>query len=163
MNLDLACVLTVVAAAVAGAFGGAIRQLTRLGAVAAGWLGSRWLAPQLAPLLQGKVPAFAAHPIATVAAFLGCTVVALIAARLVLALTPLRRLPGSGTDRATGALLGAAQACVVVWVALSALASWGKPISLGGITLDPSTSELAGLARDLGTPARALGERGGKG
>jgi uncharacterized membrane protein required for colicin V production len=160
--VDLACLAVVVLAALAGAFAGVLSQAAQLAAVAAGWLGARHLGPRLAPLLQGRVPAFAAHPLASVAAFLGCTLLAVIAVRLLLFLTPLRRAPGTGLDRALGALLAAAQASLVVWVALSALVVWGKPVHLGGLVLDPSRSELAALARQhsaLGSLGDRLGDR----
>ena len=147
MTIDLVCLAVVVLAAIAGAFAGLLSQVTQLAAVAAGWLGARHLGPRLAPLLQGRVPAFAAHPLASVAAFLGCTVAALLVVRLLLAVTPLRRAPGSGADRGLGALLAAAQAALVLWIGLSALAVWGKPIRAGGVEVDPGRSELVGLAR----------------
>lgn len=168
VSIDLTCLGVVVLAAIAGTFAGVVSQVGRLAALAAGWLGARHLGPRLAPLLQGRVPAFAAHPLASLAAFIACTVAALVVIRVLLVLTPLRRAAGGGTDRALGALLAAAQAALVVWVGLSALAVWGKPIRAGGLELDPAASDLVGLARQhsaLGSlaeralPARAT-ERG---
>jgi membrane protein required for colicin V production len=150
VTLDLVCLALVVTAAVAGAVAGAVSQLGQLAAVAGGWLGARWATPYVAPLLQGRVPAFAAHPLATVAAFLACTVVVMLLVRVVLVATPLRRVPGSGGDRGLGALLGAAKAALALWVVLSALATWGKPLPFLGGDLDPSRSELVGLAREHG-------------
>ncbi len=157
VNLDLLCLGILVLAAVVGAFAGALSQLAHAAAVAAGWVGARALGPRLALLLQGKVPAFAAHPLGALAAFVGCTAVAALAARLLIALTPLRRAPGSGPDRALGALMGGLQAAVVLWIALSALAVWNRPVQLGGLRVDPERSELVGAARQwsaLGTAAR---------
>lgn len=162
MTLDLGCLALVVVAAAAGAFAGATAQLVQLLAVAGGWLGARWAGPYLVPVLQGRVPAFAAHPIAGVAAFLGCTVATLLALRALLALTPLGRVRGTGGDRGLGALLGALKAGLALWVILSALAAWGKPLRLLGAELDPARSELVGLAREHGAlGALGWGDRGG--
>ncbi len=148
MTLDLACLAVVVLAAAFGAFAGAVPQLAHAAAIVAGWAGARAFGPRIAPLLQGKVPAFAAHPIAGVVAFVGCTLVASLLARVLVALTPLRRAPGTGADRGLGALLGGAQAAVVLWVVLSALAVWNRPLQVGTVRLDPAGSELVGAARE---------------
>jgi uncharacterized membrane protein required for colicin V production len=148
VTLDLACLAVLVLAAVGGAFAGAIPQLVHVGAVVAGWAGARAIGPRIAPLLQGKVPAFAAHPIASVAAFIGCTILATLAARALLVLTPLRGAPGSRADRGIGALLAGIQAALVLWVGLSALAVWNRPVRVGRVEVDPAGSELVGLARE---------------
>jgi uncharacterized membrane protein required for colicin V production len=157
VTLDLACVAVVVLAAIRGAFTGVIPRLTQLIAVVAGWAGARAFGPSVAPLLQGRVPAFAAHPIASVLAFVGCTVLALLLVRGLLALTPLGRARGSGGDRAIGALLAGAQVAIILWVGLSAFAVWGRPVRLGRSEIDPAASELVGFAREhnaLGALAR---------
>jgi uncharacterized membrane protein required for colicin V production len=157
VTLDLACLAVLVLAAMGGAFAGAVPQLAHAAAVLAGWAGARALGPGIAPLLQGKVPAFAAHPLASVAAFVGCTLLATLAARLLLAFTPLRRASGSRADRGLGALLAGLQAALVLWVALSALAVWNRPVKVGSVAVDPAGSELVGLAREwnaLGPLAR---------
>jgi uncharacterized membrane protein required for colicin V production len=157
VTLDLACLAVVVLAAVRGAFTGIIPRLTQLAAVVAGWAGARALGPSVAPLLQGSVPPFAAHPLASVLTFVGCTVLALILVRALLALTPLGRVRGSGGDRAVGALLAAGQAAIVLWVGLSALAVWSRPLQIGSARLDPASSELVAFAREhsaLGALAR---------
>jgi len=148
VTLDRACLSILVLAAVGGAFAGALPQLAHVGAVVAGWAGARAVGPRIAPLLQGRVPAFAAHPIASVAAFVGCTLAATLAVRALLFLTPLRRIPGSRADRGLGALLAGLQAALVLWVGLSALAVWNRPVRVGGLELDPAGSELVGLARE---------------
>ncbi len=147
MIVDLVSLAIVVMAAICGAFAGAVPQLAHAAAVAAGWGGARVLGPRVAPLLQGRVPAFAAHPIAGVIAFVACTLVATLVARVLIALTPLRRAPGTGADRGFGALLGGAQAALALWVALSALAVWNRPLQLGTVRLDPARSELVDVAR----------------
>jgi uncharacterized membrane protein required for colicin V production len=158
VTLDLACLAIVVIAAIGGAFAGAVPQLAQLVALVAGWAGARVLGPMLAPMLQGRVPAFAAHPIAALVAFLLCTMLAALAARLVFSLTPLRSIPGGSADRGLGAMLGGGQALVVVWVALSAFAVWNRPIHLGNFVADPDRSELVGFAREnnaFGSTVRA--------
>ena len=155
MTLDLACVVVVLLAAAGGAFAGALPQLANLAAVVGGWAGARAFGPRIAPILQGKVPPFAAHPLASVAAFVGCTVVAALVARVLLALTPLRSWRGGSADRGTGALLAGTQAALVLWVVLSAFAVWGRAVRLGGVELDPDASEMVGFAREY----NALGRR----
>ena len=145
--LDLACLAVLVLASAAGAFAGALAQLASLGAVAAGWAGARWLGPRLVPVLHEDVPAFAAQPLASVIAFAVCAAVAALFLRTLAA-----ALRGRGTlgrvDRAAGALLGGAKAGMVLWVLLSALAAWGRPVHLGPVNLDPAGSELVALARE---------------
>ncbi len=159
LTLDLACLTVVALAAVAGAFAGFIPQIAHLLALAAGLAGARLVGPMIAPVLQGHVPAFTAHPIAVVASFLVCTLVATLVARLVVGITPLRRLPGGRADRGLGAMLGGVQAMVVVWVALSALAVWNRPIRLGAFVADPSRSELVGFARENNAFGSLLAQR----
>ena len=159
MSLDQLCLAAVVVAAVAGAFQGARPHLLRLGSVVAGWLGARALGPEVAAALHGRVPAFAAGPVGSVVAFLGCA----LAARLVLGFA-WRLVAGEGekggADRGLGAVLGAVQAAAVIWVLLSALASWGRPVRLGPLALDPGRSELAALARSHSAFSLVRGEPG---
>lgn len=150
MSLDPSCIALVALAAVAGAFLGALSQLAQLGAMAAGWAGARVLGPTAASLLHGRLPAFAAHPLGNLLAFVVCAAVASVVLRAVLRLAAAGRAVRSGPDRGLGALLGAAQAALFLWAALSALAAWGRPLHLGPIDLDPTTSELVGLVREHG-------------
>lgn len=147
MSLDQACVALVALAAVAGAFLGALSQLAQLGAMTAGWVGARLLGPGAASLLRGRVPAFAAHPIGNVLAFVACAGTASLLLRALLQGAGARSAVRSGTDRGLGALLGAAQAALFLWVTLSALALWGRPVHAGPVDLDPRHSELVDLAR----------------
>jgi membrane protein required for colicin V production len=156
-SLDLTCLGLVLLAGVAGAVLGALSQAAQLAGVAAGWAGARLVAPALAPLLAGKVPAFAAHPVASVLAFAGCAFVATLVARGLVRLATPRGGAAGGANRGLGALLGAAQAALVVWVGVSALASWGKPLGLGRLRVDPTGSELVALAREW--PAFGAGHR----
>lgn len=146
--VDQAGVAMVLLAATAGAFLGAASQLAQLGAAVAGWAGARLLGPSLAPLLQGRVPAFATHPVASLVAFAGCALLARLALRLVLGLFGVKRAIGSGADRGLGALLGGAQGAVLVWVVLSALAVWARPVHVGPIHVDPAGSDLVDFARE---------------
>ena len=154
-TLDLTCLALVLLAGVAGAVLGALSQLAQLAGVAAGWMGARVVAPALSPMLAGKVPAFAAHPVASVLAFAGCAFVATLLARALVRLATPRGGAAGGANRGLGAVLGAAQAALVVWVALSALASWGRPLGLGRLRVDPRGSELVAMAREW----PAFGER----
>jgi membrane protein required for colicin V production len=147
-GLDLGCLAIVVLAAMTGAFTGALSQLASTGATAAGWVGARWLAPVVAPLLQGRVPAFAAHPLASVLAFAGCAAVAALSLRALGAAARSRGGLSGRADRALGALVGGAKAALVLWVLLSALALWGRPVHLGPVDVDPKGSELVAAARE---------------
>jgi membrane protein required for colicin V production len=151
MTLDLACLALVVLASVGGAALGAATQLAQLGAAVAGWAGARWLGPTLAPVLQGRVPAFAAHPIASAIAFAACAAAAMIVLHALVGLAGLvglGRAARGGADRGLGALFGGAQAAIVVWVGLSALAAWGKPVQVGRLHVDPRGSDLVAFARE---------------
>jgi uncharacterized membrane protein required for colicin V production len=155
--LDLTCLALVLLAGVVGAVLGALPQVAQLAGVAAGWVGARLVAPALVPLLAGRVPAFAAHPMASVLAFAGCAFVATLVARGIVRLATPRGGPAGGANHGLGALLGAAQAALVVWVGLSALASWGRPLGFGRLRVDPRGSELVAMAREW--PALGEGKR----
>jgi membrane protein required for colicin V production len=153
-SLDLACVALVALAAVGGGVTGALGQIASGGAAVAGWIGARVVGPRLAPLVQGHVPAFTAGPAATVLAFAVCAFAAWIALRALGA--SLRAGTGaSRADRGLGALLGGAKAALVLWVLLSALALWGRPVDLGPVHVDPAGSDLVARARDHGAIAAA--------
>jgi membrane protein required for colicin V production len=156
-GLDLGCLAIVTLAAVAGALTGALAQLASTGATAAGWAGARWLAPAVAPLLQGRVPAFAAHPVASVLTFAGCATVAALSLRALGAAARARGALGGRVDRAVGALLGGAKAALVLWVLLSALALWGRAVHVGPVHLDPRGSELVAAARERSALGRHAG------
>lgn len=165
--LDLSCVALVLLAGVAGAVLGALSQVAQLAGVFAGWVGARAVAPALVPLLAGRLPAFAAHPVASMLAFAGCAFAATLVARAMVRVATPRGGAAGGANRGLGALLGAAQAALVVWVGLSALASWGKPLGVGRLRVDPRGSELAALAREWpafgeGRRAHPVEERAGK-
>jgi membrane protein required for colicin V production len=160
MTFDEVSVVIVAVAAAAGAFTGARSQIAQLGGAAAGWAGARWLGPRLAPLLQGRLPAFAAHPVASVVAFAGCGLVAGVVLRAALGCATAK--DGGGAHRGLGALLGGAQAAVFVWVVASALAIWARPLRLGPVDLDPARSDLVSLAAEhsaLGGPVAQAGAR----
>jgi len=144
--LDFACVAVMSLASVGGAFTGALPQCSRLAGAVGGWLGASALGPLLEPLLAGRVPAFAARPLSSIAAFVLCAAAAWLGVRA------LFRLAGGtargSADRGLGALVGGAQAAVVLWVLLSALAAWGRPIHAGSLYLDGRSSDLVALARE---------------
>jgi uncharacterized membrane protein required for colicin V production len=146
LTLDEICLLALVIAAVAGAFFGALSQLAQLGAVLIGSAGARLIAPRLAPLLAPRLPRFAASPAATLIAFVGCAGVAGLFARAVVRGLAEREQRG-GVDRALGALLGGTQAALVIFTALGALSSFGRPVKLGPLVFDPRGSELVAFAK----------------
>jgi membrane protein required for colicin V production len=144
--VDLACVAILSLAAVGGAFTGALPQCGRLAGAVGGWLGASALGPLLEPLLASRVPAFAARPLSSIAAFVLCAAAAWLAVRVGFRLAG--GTAGGGADRGLGALLGGAKAAVVLWVLLSALAVWGRPIQAGSLCLDGRSSDLVALARE---------------
>jgi uncharacterized membrane protein required for colicin V production len=146
-SLDLACVALVLLAAVGGAFLGALAQAGQLAGVVAGWVGARLLGPRVATALQGTVPAFAAGPLGSILAFIGCTIVIGLVLRALLGIAA-RKARGGAPDRGLGALLGGAQAALVLWVGLSALAAWGRPVHFGPLRLEPKGSQLVAFARE---------------
>ncbi len=154
MTLDQVLLVALVAAAAWGAITGALVQLGRLVAAVAGWAGARWLAPELVPSLRTRLPAFAAAPTATVLAFVGCGLAAGVLVKVLLLGTRVRHLSGSGADRGLGALFGGAKAAVGLWVVVSAIAAWGRPIHLGPVNIDPSRSDAVALVREAGSPRR---------
>lgn len=145
-TLDLVVLGVLLLFAVAGAIGGALRQLVPLAAVVAGWLAARHLPPRLAATLLGARPP--AWERAALAA--GCFVAAALVVSLVgRAVT--RRLQGPGghpgpADRALGALLGGAKAALGCWVLLSALALARGPVTLFSLRLDARGSDFGSLA-----------------
>jgi membrane protein required for colicin V production len=145
-TLDLAVLGLLLLFAVAGAIGGALRQLVQLGAVVTGWLAARHLAPRLAgPLLGARPPAWERGARAA-----GCFLAAVVLFTLV-GRAVARRLHGRDggpgpVDRAVGALLGAAKAALGCWVLLSALALAHGPLTLGGWRLDVRASDFGSLA-----------------
>jgi membrane protein required for colicin V production len=147
-TLDLVCLALLLLSAATGAFVGALAQLASAGAIAAGFAGARFLAPHLVPLVHGRVPAFAAHPVASVVAFVACAGVAALALRALAAVVGDDRGTLGRVDRGLGALIGGAKAAVVLWVGLSALALWGRPLRFGPVDVDPTGSDLVGFARE---------------
>jgi membrane protein required for colicin V production len=145
-TLDLLVLGVLLLFAVAGAIGGALRQLVPLAAVVAGWLAARHLPPRLSTTLLGARPP--AWERAALAA--GCFVAGAVAVSLVgRAIT--RRLHGPDghpgpADRAVGALLGGTKAALGCWVLLSALALAHGPVTLFSHKLDLRGSDFGSLA-----------------
>jgi membrane protein required for colicin V production len=145
-TLDLVILGLLLLFAVAGAFSGALRQLTHLASVVAGWAAARYLAPRLAgPLLGARPPAWERGALAA-GCFLGAMLLAWLLGRAIA-----RRLHGPGgepgpLDRAAGALLGGAKAGLAAWVLLSALALARGPIVVGSLKLDLRGSDFGSLA-----------------
>jgi membrane protein required for colicin V production len=147
-NLDLACLAMFLLSAGIGAVMGALAQLASAGATAVGWAGARWLAPHLVPLVRARVPAFAAQPVASLLAFCACAGVAALVLRALAAALGDDRGTLGRVDRSLGAIVGGAKAGVVLWIGLSALALWGRPLRFGPVDLDPTGSDLVAFARE---------------
>ncbi|MFL5274660.1 MAG: CvpA family protein [Anaeromyxobacteraceae bacterium] len=156
-NLDLACLAMILLSAGIGAFMGALAQLASAGATAVGWAGARWLAPHLVPLVRARVPAFAAHPVASLIAFGACAGVAALVLRALAAALGDDRGTLGRVDRGLGAIVGGAKAGVVLWIGLSALALWGRPLRFGPVDLDPTGSDLVAFAREHNALGLGLG------
>lgn len=145
-TLDLLVLGVLLLFAVAGAIGGALRQLVPLGAVVAGWLAARHLPVRLAPSLLGSRPPAWERAALAAACFVAGAIVVSLVGRAVL-----RRVHGPDgapgpLDRAVGALLGGAKAGLGCWVLLSALALARGPVALGGLKLDVRGSDFGSLA-----------------
>jgi membrane protein required for colicin V production len=145
-TLDLVVLGLLLLFAVAGAFSGALRQLTQLASVVAGWAAARYLAPRLAgPLLGPRPPAWERGALAA-GCFLGAVFLVWLLGRAIA-----RRVHGPGgepgpVDRAAGALLGGLKAGLAAWVLLSALALARGPIVVGSLKLDLRGSDFGSLA-----------------
>lgn len=145
-TIDLVVLGVLALFALAGAIGGALRQVVTLAAVVAGWLAARHLPERLAPTLLGPRPPAWERGALAAACFVGAVVVVSLVGRAVA-----RRLHGpeghpGPVDRALGALLGGAKAALGCWVLLSALALARAPITLGGLKLDVRASDFGSLA-----------------
>lgn len=121
MGVDLLAAGAVLVFALLGAVAGALVQLARLAAILAGVFLARPVGALIAPLLGGLgLEGRAASWVGTALAFAGLYLVFHLGGRgIAKLLTEDREV--RAVDRAVGGLLGAAQALVVVWVALSAV------------------------------------------
>jgi membrane protein required for colicin V production len=146
--LDLASLLALLLAAASGAFTGALRQLAKLGAAGLALAGTRALAPSVADALTRSVPRVVAGPLASAATFAALYVVLAIGLGLLSRAARAAGAVPAPLDRGAGALLGGAKAALVVWVLLSALVAWGRPLPFLGAALQEPTSDLAALARE---------------
>lgn len=148
MSLDLAGLLVLAAGSLAGALGGALRQLVHLGALALGALAARALGPALVGAMAGAgASAALARPLASLA-----VLVAVFAAASLVGHLLLRAARGHGprpaADRGLGALLGGVQAGLAVWAAVSLLAAWGRPVGPAALGLDPGHGDLGAIGRE---------------
>jgi membrane protein required for colicin V production len=145
VTIDLIVLACLVLFAVFGAVTGALRQLLNLAAGLAGWLVARALGPYVADGLAHSLPRAMARPAASALLFVGTFVAVGIVGRLILRAAAGKggpvRSPG---DRGLGALIGAGQAGLAVWVLLSALVLLDTRVGF----LDPRRSDFAALARD---------------
>jgi membrane protein required for colicin V production len=131
VTVDLAVLALLAIAALAGAIGGAAKQLIGLLAIGAGWLLARRFAPGRA--LVGLLVFVAASAVVTAVGQI--------------ALRHWRGAQGrpGPVDRGLGALLGGAKGALAAWVLLSVLALWGRPLVLGPVRVDPRGSDFATL------------------
>jgi membrane protein required for colicin V production len=157
--LDLACLGALALAAIAGAWSGALRQLATLSAAGLALLGARALAGQAAEVAARFVPRFVAAPLGAAAAFVALFLaLAFVLALVARAARAVGAMP-AGPDRALGALLGGAKAALVLWVLVSALVAWGRPLPIGSLRLQAEQSGFAAFAREH----NALGALRGRG
>ncbi len=145
-TLDLAVLGLLLLFAVAGAFTGALRQLVKLGAVVAGWLAARHLAPLLSGPVLGARPGAWQRGLLAAVCFVAVVLLVGLLGRAVA-----RRLQGPDgrpgpVDRAAGALLGGVKAGLAAWVLLSALALARGPVVVGSLRLDLRGSDFGALA-----------------
>jgi membrane protein required for colicin V production len=144
VTLDLAVLGLVLLAAVAGAFGGALRQVLKLAALVAGWAAARWLAPRL--IRELDPPSSAAWALVVAGTFVaGWLAASLLAKAIRRAVQGEEEEPGR-LDRLLGALLGAAKGALVAWVFLSLLTLLGGRLVLGSLRVESRGSRAAALA-----------------
>ncbi len=144
MTLDLALLVLVLLAGVAGAVSGALRQVLKVAALVAAWAAARWLAPRLTQELHA--PSAATRVAVIAGTFLvGWLVASLMAAAVRYAVQGDEEGPGR-LDRLLGALLGAAKGMLVAWVLLSLLALLGGRLVLGSLRVESHGSRAAALA-----------------
>jgi membrane protein required for colicin V production len=155
--LDLVCLVVLAAAAISGALGGALRQLAKLGAAGLALAGTRLLSPAVAAAMSSAAPRPVVGPVASAVTFVVLYVLlALVLGILARAAHAAGAVPRS-VDRGAGALLGGAKAALVLWVLVSALVSWGRPLPFLGAALGAPASDFAAFARERG----AFGPKGG--
>jgi membrane protein required for colicin V production len=145
VGVDLVAAGAILLFALAGAVAGALVQLARLAAIVAGVLLAKPLAGVIAPLLsplglEGRAAGWTATALAFAGLYLAFHLGGRGIARL---LTEDREL--RAVDRAAGGFLGALQAVVVLWVALSAVLLLERAAPRFGIGL-PEQGSLAAEA-----------------
>jgi membrane protein required for colicin V production len=147
VTLDLLLLAALAAAALAGAATGLLRQLSRLVAASLALLGARSLGPAIAGPVSRFVPPFAVGPVASALAFAALYLT--LAVLLGLVARALRAAGGvpAAADRGGGALLGGAKAALVLWVLVSAVVAWGRPLPGVG-PLHVEESGFAAFARE---------------
>jgi membrane protein required for colicin V production len=156
--LDVVCLVLLAAAAASGAMTGALRQLAKLAAAGLALAGTRLLAPSVADAVAREAPRVVASVVSSAATFAVLYVLlALVLGILARAAQAAGAVPAP-VDRGAGALLGGAKAAVVLWVLVSALVAWGKPLPFVGAALQAPASGFAAFARENG----AFAPRGSK-
>lgn len=147
MILDFLVVGAITFAAILGALAGALSQVARFVAALGSWLlggfVGRWLAVHVAEALGASEQAVAPFTV-------GLSFVGLYLLLSMLGKAVARNLTEEhevrSVDRATGALLGAAQAAILLWVGLSLLVAIERPLGLR----IAERSFAAELAREYG-------------
>lgn len=130
MKIDLAVLVVVFFFGLLGMSSGAIRQVSHLGGLVAGWFGARPAAQIAGPLLAKKLgyPLLVATIGCSFAAFFGIYLIAVLVLRFVLA----RILPDGEhgwLNRLGGFAMGAAKAAILAFVLLSLLVFAEKPLA----------------------------------
>lgn len=150
MILDLVCLTALAAAALSGAFTGAVRQLAKLAAAGLALAGTRVLGPSVTDVVARSLPRVVAGPLAAAMTFAALYVLlALVLGILSRAARAAGAVPVP-LDRGAGALLGGAKAALVLWVLVSALVAWGRPLPFVGAALHESASDFAAFVRENG-------------
>lgn len=147
MGVDVLAAAVVLIFALLGAVAGAMVQLARLVALVAGvWLAKpagAAIAPLLGGLgLEGRAAAWVGSALAFAAIYLVLHLGGRGIARLLAEDREVRAV-----DRAVGGLLGAAQALVVIWVALSAVLLLERAVPRLGVKLPATGSVAAAVTR----------------
>lgn len=148
MSLDLVAIGLVVLFALVGGLTGAWAQVVRIVALVGAWWTGRFLGLRYGPLLakEAGLPPLAGVVLLAMALGFLLFVIVTVVGRWIL--RKLREGKGPGpADRAAGVLLGAVKSGLAVWLVVSVLVVFEKPVAGLGWKVDTRRSEVATLAR----------------
>ncbi len=148
MTLDLVALGVVGLFAGVGAFTGAIGQLLSLVGLVGAWLTGRFVGLRFGPAVAAHFHVPAIVGVAGLSLVLGLVVFAAVALGGRAGVRRLRRGRGpSAVDRSLGILVGATKGGALVWLLMSLVVFFDRPLKGSPLHLDTRGSEVAVLAR----------------